>query len=782
MLRAENYNPPMSATRAANRLANETSPYLFQHAHNPVDWYPWGEEAFEKARREEKPVFLSIGYSSCHWCHVMERESFESEEVAAILNERFVSIKVDREERPDIDDVYMTFVQLTVGHGGWPLSAFLLPDGRPFFGGTYFPPEDRHGRAGFKTLLLRLSETWRDRREDVEGTGARMAEEIAGAGKVTERHAVTALSPDILPRLTQALARSFDAEHGGFGGAPKFPPHMSLEWLLLRGARGDEDALRMATKTLDAMALGGIHDQLGGGFHRYSTDEHWLVPHFEEMLSDNAQLLGLYARGFAVTARPLYRRVALGIGEYLLRDMRGPEGAFFTATDADSEGEEGKYFVWTESEIAELLGEDAALFERRYQVRANGNYRDEATGRPAGRNILHLREEPGEEEEALLAPLRAKLLAARGKRVPPALDDKRVSGWNALAISGLATAARVLGDARFLEAAGRAARFLLTTMRDGSGTLLRSWKDGAGKVPAFLEDEAYLANALLDLAEATTGAAAEEWLAEARRAADSLVRRFARRGEPGFTFSGEGHERLLSSGRDFFDKATPSGSASAARALVRLALATNEVGGSAGAAPPDPASEVGGSGARTLASEARAALEEVSFLLSRAPRGTESWHLALAELLEFETRFGAVEARTSSARAEARSSPLSVEVVATPARMKRGGRIDLAVRIAIEDGFYLLADGGLRVEAWAGADVVASPFEAPEPVAIAHEDGTAEPGFENEVEARLRLDVAAGATPGDRTLSVLVRTRACGEGVCRPEALLSLSLPIAIEA
>ncbi|HKC24241.1 MAG TPA: hypothetical protein VKF32_05845, partial [Thermoanaerobaculia bacterium] len=303
--------------------------------------------------------------------------------------------------------------------------------------------------------------------------------------------------------------------------------------------------------------------------------------------------------------------------------------------------------------------------------------------------------------------------------------------------------------------------FLLTAMRDGSGTLLRSWKDGAGRVPAFLEDEAYLANALLDLAEAATGAAAEEWLAEARRAVDSMIRRFARRGEPGFTFSGEGHERLLSSGRDLFDKATPSGSASATRALVRLALS---------------------SGARALASEARAALEEVAPLLSRAPRGTESWHLALAELLEFEARFGEVEARAVSARAEARSAPLSIEAIATPGRLKRGGRIDVAVRIAVEDGFHLPADGGLLVEAWAGADVVASPFEAPEPGAILHEDGTIEPGFEKEVEARVHLDVAAAATPGARTLSVLVRYRACGGEVCRPEALVSLSLPIAIEA
>jgi uncharacterized protein YyaL (SSP411 family) len=750
--------PTMSATRAANRLLNESSPYLLQHAHNPVDWYPWGEEAFEKARREDKPVFLSIGYSSCHWCHVMERESFENEEVAALLNERFVSIKVDREERPDVDDVYMTFVQLTSGHGGWPLSAFLLPDGRPFFGGTYFPPEDRHGRAGFRTLLLRLSQTWKERRADVEDTGARMAEEIAGAGRLTERHAGAELSPDLLSRLTESLARVFDDVHGGFGGAPKFPPHVSLEWLLHEAAVGNERALAMATKTLDAMALGGIHDHLGGGFHRYSTDAEWLVPHFEEMLADNGQLLGVYSRGFAVTGRRLYRRTALALGEYLLSDMRGPEGAFFTATDADSEGEEGKYFVWTEEEIASVLGEDTAFFGLRYQVRPKGNYRDEATGRATGKNILHLEAEPDEDDEARLAPLRAGLLEARRKRVPPGLDDKRVSGWNALAISGLAIAARALDEPRFLEAAERAARFLLDTMRDPSGRLLRAWKDGAGRVPAFLEDEAYLANALIDLSEATSGERAEGWRAEARRAVESLRRRFRRPGEPGFTFSGEGHEELLSNGRDLFDKATPSGSASAARALVRLASLD---------------------GSRELASEASAALQEVAALLQRAPRGTESWHLALAEVLEFEKRHGAVEAAANSARAEVETPPIGVEATVSASRVPRGGTAELAVRVTIEEDHYLVA-GGLAVEAWAGAGVAVSGLEAPEPAALEHAEG--ETGFEGEVVLRGVLSVAKDAAPGPRVLALLVRYRACGAGVCRPEAALSLQLPIAIEA
>ena len=595
----------------ANRLAGESSPYLRQHAHNPVDWYPWGDEAFEKARREEKPVFLSIGYSSCHWCHVMERESFENEEIARTLNEHWVSVKVDREERPDIDDVYMTAVQLTSGRGGWPLSAFLLPDKRPFFAGTYFPPDDRHGRPGFLTVLGRLEAAWRERRADLESGAAEIAAEVAAASDLAAGGAPEPLSPARLGLLCAALTRVFDPVHGGFGGAPKFPPHLALAWLLRRGAGGDAAALAMAEATLDAMAFGGIRDHLGGGFHRYSTDAEWLVPHFEKMLTDNALLLGLYARAHARSGRALFGRTARGIGDYLLSEMRGPEGGFYAGTDADSEGEEGRFFVWSVDEVRDVLGADAPLAEAAYGIRAEGNFREEATGGSTGRNILHLRKEPSPEEEARLAPLRLRLKEVRWRRVPPSLDDKRIAGWNALAISGLATAAGPLGEPRYLEAARAAARFLLTTARDGSGRLLRSWKDGRGTIAGFLEDEAFFANALLDLAAATAGDEAREWLSAARRSVEAIRTRFRNPAGPGFLSSGEGNEALLVQGRDLFDKAIPSAPAAACMALVRTARLTGET---------------------ELADEAREASEEVSGLMERVPHGTETWHL-VADLL-----------------------------------------------------------------------------------------------------------------------------------------------------
>ena len=725
----------MSVVRPPNRLVRETSPYLRQHAHNPVDWYPWGDEAFERARRLDRPVFLSIGYSACHWCHVMERESFENETIAAYLNERFVSIKVDREERPDVDDVYMTAVQVTSGRGGWPLSAFLLPDRRPFFAGTYFPPDDRGGRIGFQTLLTRVVEGFASHRRDLEETASQIASELDAQSRLTERQPPRALDEDLQGLLLPALRRSFDPAHGGFGGAPKFPPHGALEALLASGER------EMSEKTLEAMALGGVHDHLGGGFHRYSTDERWLLPHFEKMLTDNGQLLGLYAEAYRLTGRPFFARVARGIGDYLLREMRGPEGAFYAATDADSEGEEGKFFVFTEDEVTAVLGaDDAAFLGRAYQVRRHGNFHDESTGRATGANILHLVAEPVPGDEARLAPLREKLRVHRMKRVPPGLDDKRILGWNALAVSGLSLAAKALAEPRYLEAAAATARFLLTAFRDAEGRLCRTWKDGTAKIPAFLEDEAYLANALLDLTEA--GA---DFSKEARETVDDLRARFQRKDAPGFTFSGEGNEDLLMKGRDLFDKAIPSGSGSAVRALVRVA-----------SSPGD----------RPLLDEAREALAEVSWLMARSPHGMETWFLALRDLLGAERRLGRVPVGMTAAH-----GPVQVTAHAEPDRVAPGTSFDVTLSIAVAGDYQLVADGGLVVEAWAGSGFRVSPAELPPAGAD---------GWAGTFGVRLTIGVSPDTPAGPRLVSVVVKTRACGDGVCLPESALSLSVPVSI--
>ncbi|MBI5441740.1 MAG: thioredoxin domain-containing protein [Deltaproteobacteria bacterium] len=760
--------------RPANRLAMESSPYLRQHAHNPVDWYPWGAEAFERARREDKPLFLSIGYSACHWCHVMERESFENEEIAAVLNAHYVSVKVDREERPDVDDVYMSAVQTMVGRGGWPLSAFLFPDGRPFFGGTYFPPDDRQGRAGFRTILEKLAEAWRERRDELGKGANEVVSEVENANRIAERAGREALSATTGNVLTATLKRTFDARHGGVGGAPTFPPHLALEWLLLKGAEGDSIARSMALKTLDAMALGGLHDHLAGGFHRYSTDERWLLPHFEKMLTDNAQLLSLYARAFVLTGRDLYWRTARGIGDWLLAEMRGPEGGFFAATDADSEGEEGKYFVWSEAEVREVAGGDAAHFASAYRVRVEGNFHDESTGRAAGLNVLHLIEEPSAEDEARLAPVRARLLSLRRRRVAPATDDKRIAGWNALAISGLAAASAILGELRYLEAARECARFLLTRMRDGEGRLLRTWKDGEGKILAFLEDEAYFALALLDLADAEPDKTeARGWAREARFVVNGLRRRFTRPGVPGFTFTGEGHEPLLVRTRDLFDKAIPYGPGAAARALARLARREDDA---------------------SLAAEALASVEEVSGLMERTPHGTESWHLAWEELRtgglvlvapsrdDRDQRRGPDEdeSATGGARAETAAGPVRVSASISTDRVTSGEMLEVRIVVELAEGWSLAGDKPLAVDAWGGPDLSCTAVELPPLRTVRHEDGTTEPGYEGRVDVTLVFDVRPEAAEGEHPIAVSLRYRACGEGTCLPERALALTVPVLV--
>ncbi len=561
-------NLPADGGPEFNRLIHETSPYLLQHAHNPVDWYPWSDEATERARRENKPIFLSIGYSSCHWCHVMEHESFENEEIAEILNRDFVSVKVDREERPDLDDLYMLATQLMTGRGGWPNSVWLLPDGRPWYAGTYFPPQDRAGQIGFKTLLTRLAQLWRARRSDVEEQAQQLADSI-------HRHArgrvLSGTEPDPDALLNEALntwRQSYDIRNGGFGDAPKFPPYCVLELILRHSlSHGDPALCSLATGTLNAMALGGIYDHIGGGFHRYSTDAHWLVPHFEKMLYDNALLAHVYTEAFCATGNAVYKEVAQRTLDWVLREMTGPEGAFYSALDADSEGQEGLFYVWHEKEVLAALGNnDAMLFCDAYHIRQNGNFSEEATFRKTGLNIPHLASWPTGDRAERLAQARSTLLSIRNQRIRPALDDKRITSWNGLMIEALARAGEAFAEPRFLHAAARAADFLCSSAMP-NGELMRVWRADQAKVPAFLEDYAALTNGLLALHAADGN---RKWLDLAEQLARQIVERFVDPTTGQLFATSKQHETLLARISDCFDSPLPSPPALAIRALARL--------------------------------------------------------------------------------------------------------------------------------------------------------------------------------------------------------------------
>ncbi|MCK6557044.1 thioredoxin domain-containing protein [Candidatus Binatia bacterium] len=551
-----------------NRLVHETSPYLRQHAHNPVDWYPWGEEAFARARAEDKPILLSIGYSACHWCHVMERESFEDEVTARDMNALFVNIKVDREERPDVDHIYMNAVQLLTGHGGWPMTMFLTPDGKPFYGGTYFPPEDRHGMPAFRRVLHGVAQAYREKRDEVEDHTGKL---------LLDLRRVDALVPGAAPpeaRLVaaaaEALSRAYDEVNGGIGQAPKFPNATVLElFLRAHGTTGERRYLDLVTHTLRQMARGGIYDQLGGGFHRYSVDARWLVPHFEKMLYDNAQLVPLYLAAYQLTGEAPFAAVARETLDYLLREMRDPGGGFYATQDADSEGEEGRYFVWEAAEVRRLFDEGtAALVERYWDITPSGNFED--------RNIVHVTLEVEqlarlfkrdvEEVRRTLASARATLLAAREQRVKPGRDEKILTAWNALAIGAFARAAEALDDDRYRNAALDAVSFLTATLQQGN-RLCCTCKDGVARLNGYLDDYAFFAAALLDVFELTQDPA---HLDHAVQLADAMLAHFWDADAGGFFFTSDDHEALIVRSKPAFDSALPSGNSVAARALLRL--------------------------------------------------------------------------------------------------------------------------------------------------------------------------------------------------------------------
>ncbi len=588
-----------------NLLINETSPYLLQHAHNPVEWRPWGEEAFAKAKAEDKPVLVSIGYAACHWCHVMERESFEDEAVARKMNGLLVAIKVDREERPDIDGIYMEAVQRMHGHGGWPLNVFLMPDGRPFYGGTYFPPTDRAGMPSWSKVIDAVADAYHVRREAVLENARILTEALRASSQMESPD--EAVRESTLELAYRGLASMFDAEHGGFGGAPKFPQSMPQEFLLRYYARtGEEHAREMVEVSLQRMANGGIYDHLGGGFARYSTDGFWLVPHFEKMLYDNALLASLYLQGLQATGDRRYRVVVEETLDYLLRDLRHADGGFFSSQDADSEGVEGKYYVWAQSEVERLLGDDAGPFIRYYGVAPHGNFE--------GRNILNVPDSAAAAAADLgvsvaelserLAPMRKTLLEERAKRIPPATDDKVLTGWNGLALRALSEAAFVLDRSDYREAAERNADFLLRELRP-DGRLLRTWKDGRAHLAGYLEDYALLINGLLSLHAATFS---RRWLVEAKQLADEMIGLFWDASAEAFYDVGTDHEQLIVRPRDTFDNAVPSGGSAAAEALLRLAALT---------------------GAQAYSAKAARLLRGVAPLASRHPMGFGNWLRAI---------------------------------------------------------------------------------------------------------------------------------------------------------
>jgi uncharacterized protein YyaL (SSP411 family) len=569
--------------RKPNRLIREKSPYLLQHAYNPVDWYPWGEEAFEKAKREDKPIFLSIGYSTCHWCHVMEKESFEDPEVAKLINEVFVPIKVDREERPDIDNVYMKVCQLiSQGGCGWPLNVILTPDGKPFFVATYIPKENRFGRIGMLDLIPRIKEFWETRRKDILDSAVQITSVLEKISQGTESFGGEDLDASTLNLAYEQLARNFDSTYGGFSQAPKFPTPHNLLFLLRYWKRsGDSRALWMVEKTLQAMRLGGIYDHVGFGFHRYSTDSKWLVPHFEKMLYDQALIAMAYTEAYQATGRLEYGETASEIFTYVLRDMTSPEGGFYSAEDADSEGEEGKFYLWTEEEIRELLEEESELIIKIFNVEKEGNFSEEASGRRTGRNILYLRKPladisaslniPFEELKARVECAREKLFSYREKRIHPGKDDKILTDWNGLMIAALAKGGMVFDEPKYLEAARRAVDFILNRLTTPDGRLLHRYREGEAALVATLDDYAFFIWGLIELYEATFDIG---YLKIALRLNDDMIKHYWDEKNGGFYLTPDDGEALIVRPKEIYDGAIPSGNSVAMLNLLKLAKIT----------------------------------------------------------------------------------------------------------------------------------------------------------------------------------------------------------------
>jgi hypothetical protein len=766
--------PARKAERPANRLAKESSPYLRMHGHNPVDWYPWGAEALQRAARENKPIFLSIGYSSCYWCHVMERESFENPEIARLLNESFVSIKVDREERPDLDEIYITAVQLVAGHAGWPLSVFLLPDGRPFFGGTYFPPHDRQGRTGFSTLLQRVSAAWRERRSDIERSADALADALQSAMQARRGLTLKPLGRTLIGDAIEQLADSFDAQHGGFGydpsnpRRPKFPEPSNLQLLLYHcRSTPQPKAAEMLELTLDRLARGGIWDHVGGGFHRYSTDRYWAIPHFEKMLYDNAQLASVYIESFERTGDAEHRRVAEAIFEFIRRELTSPEGGFHSALDAESEHEEGKYYVWTRDEIAGLLTlEQFKLFEPVYGLDRPANFE--------GRYTLLMPEPVADQAARLgcsvkelherLAPLRARLLAARQRRPRPLLDTKVLTAWNGLMIGALADGHRVFGTPQYRAAAEQAAEFVLAKLRAPDGRLLRTYNDGQAKLPAYLEDYAFLAAGLLRLHRAT---GTERWLDESRRLADAMLAHFWDAERGGFYFTAADHERLLVRVKSARDGVLPSGNSVAVRVLLAIAQHTKQ--------PP-------------YATRAAETLTAFADSLASSPLEHVHMLMGLGEYLDTGLPVG--ELATAPRPAPKQPEVLRGSVLLSHDRLRVGQPFRIAVRLELSDGWHINANPATRPELVPSTLTMQSdlPLEM-----LVIEYPRAEPlragGLDEPIGVlrgkpvvRARATLGSRATPGKAMLSLRLKYQACDDQRCLAPREIEWRVPVEVVA
>ncbi|MFI5458482.1 MAG: DUF255 domain-containing protein [Isosphaerales bacterium] len=771
--------------RPANRLAKETSPYLLLHAHNPVDWYPWGPEALARAKAESKPIFLSVGYSSCYWCHVMERESFMDPEIARVLNANFVCIKVDREERPDVDQVYMAALQ-ALGPGGWPMSLFLTPDGRPFFGGTYFPPRDRQGSSGFLTIVTEVARAWAMQRDEIEKAAVAVTDAARRRLKASSSLGRLPLARTASADGRAELGGQFDPEHGGFGfnpnnpRRPKFPQAVDLMFLLdqhRRGARSNEamGPLEMVLLTLDRMARGGIRDQLGGGYHRYSTDRYWIVPHFEKMLYDNAQLATVHLAAHEITKDPRWRREAEATFAFIEQKMTAPEGGFYSALDAETKGVEGATYVWTRDEVKAVLGEgpDVDAFARVYGLTGEPKIED-------GRYVLYeprTRAEQAaalktttQELEARLRPLRARLLAAREKRPAPLLDDKVITAWNGLMIAAYADGYRALKVETYRQAAEKAAGFLLETLRSPDGRLLRTYRQGKAKLPAYQEDYAFLVQGLLRLHQATGVA---RWLREAESLTERMLADFEDREQGGFFFTANDHESLLARAKDPFDNALPSGNSIAILNLLELHRAT---------------------GKPAYLEHAGKALDAFSTSLSRLPAAMPLGLVGLEQYLDAKPSLNSRKPLTPGAAGDAQARVVAASARlpdGTPAAIAPGREFEALIRVTIQPSWHIYANPtGLPEMKPTTLDLDRPSQKIATLLKVAYPAGEAKvlgslgtekvALYEKDVLILARLRIAEDANPGPVVLKFKLSYQACNDRLCEAPAKMEIPLSVSV--